>query len=145
MIDAYFHCGLSEYRPVKDVLAVMRSVGVDRAVLCQHLGEYDNSYLADLVANHPAKFAAVCLVDPTSPSAATDLEMWHATGRFRGVRLLADWLLPYESIWALAADFDLTLMIYAPSGMAAALRQLLGSPKRIAPFESPLRTWRILN
>jgi hypothetical protein len=37
MIDGYAHCGLSKYRPVEDVLDVMRSAGVDRAVLCQPL------------------------------------------------------------------------------------------------------------
>ena len=28
MIDGYSHCGLSKYRPVEDVLAVMRSAGL---------------------------------------------------------------------------------------------------------------------
>ena len=59
---------------MEDVLAVMRSAGVGRAVLCQHLGEYDNEYLAQVVATYPATFAAVCLVNPMSPSAAADLD-----------------------------------------------------------------------
>ena len=120
MIDAYSHCGLSKYRPVEDVLAVMRSAGVDRAVLCQHLGEYDNEYLAHVVATYPATFAAVCLVDPTGPSAEADLEKWHATGRFRGVRLLSQWLSDYEPLWARAVDLGLTLVLYAPQGVAVA-------------------------
>lgn len=120
MIDGYAHCGLSKYRPVEDVLAAMRSAGVGRAVLCQHLGEYDNTYLAEVVASHPATFAAVCLLDPTSLSAATELEKWHATGRFRGVRLLAEWLGNYESLWARAVELGLTLVIYAPQGAAVA-------------------------
>ena len=120
MIDGYTHCGLSKYRPVADVLAVMRSVGLDRAVLCQHLGEYDNAYLAEVVASNPATFAAVCLVDPTSPSAGIELEKWHTTGRFRGVRLLAEWLCDYESLWARAVELGLTLVIYAPQGVANA-------------------------
>lgn len=117
MIDGYTHCGLSKYRPIADVLAVMRSTGVDRAVLCQHLGEYDNAYLAEVVASHPATFAAVCLVDPTSPSAAADLQKWHSSGRFRGVRLLAQWLSDYETLWTRAVELDLTLVLYAPQGM----------------------------
>jgi L-fuconolactonase len=120
MIDGYSHCGLSKYRPVEEVLAVMHSAGVDRAVLCQHLGEYDNRYLAEVVAANPATFAAICLVDPTSPSAAADLERWHGTGRFRGVRLLADWLHDYESLWGRAVELDLTLVLYAPQGVAVA-------------------------
>ena len=120
MIDGYSHCGVSKYRPVEDVLAVMQSAGVDRAILCQHLGEYDNTYLADVVSRYPKKFAAICLVDPTSPIAAADLEKWHKTGCFRGVRLLAEWLLPKEQLWAQAVDLGLTLILYAPEGTAAA-------------------------
>jgi len=120
MIDGYSHCGLSKYRPVEDVLAAMHNAGVDRAVLCQHLGEYDNSYLEEVVANDPATFAAIFLVDPTSPTATADLEKWHPTGQFRGIRLLADWLRDYESLWARAVDLDLTLVLYAPQGAAVA-------------------------
>lgn len=120
MIDGYCHCGLSKYRPVEDVLAVMKSAGIERAVLCQHLGEYDNAYLAGVVERHPATLAAVCLIDPTSASAVPDLESLHATGRFRGVRLLADWLRDYESLWGRAVELGLTLVIYAPQGMVAA-------------------------
>ena len=120
MIDGYSHCGLSKYRPVEDVLAVMHSASVDRAVLCQHLGAYDNEYLAHVVATYPATFAAVCLVDPTSSGAAAALKKWHATGRFRGVRLLAQWLSDYEPLWARAVDLGLTLVLYAPEGVAVA-------------------------
>jgi predicted TIM-barrel fold metal-dependent hydrolase len=117
-IDGYAHCGRSKYLPVEDVLTVMQSASVDRAVLCQHLGEYDNQYLADVVERYPTTFAAVCLVDPTSPEASADLHKWHATGRFRGVRLLAEWLLDYEALWAQAVDLDMILVVYSPHGVA---------------------------
>src|SRR5690349_699361 len=104
LIDGYSHCGISKYRPVEDVLAVMRKAGVERAVLCQHLGEYDNSYLAGVVAEHGTTFAAVCLIDPTSPTAISELEMWHDTGSFRGVRLYAGWLDEYERLWSRAVE-----------------------------------------
>jgi len=119
-IDGYTHCGLSKFRPVADVLTVMQTAGVEKAVLCQHLGEYDNSYLADAVAEHASSFAAVCLVDPTSPTAIADLESWHGTGSFRGVRLYAGWLDEYERLWARAVDLGLTLVIYVSEGMGAA-------------------------
>lgn len=119
-IDGYSHCGISKYRPVEDVLAVMRAAGVDRAVLCQHLGEYDNSYLAGVVRQHPQSFAAVYLVDPSGPSAVSELEKWHATGAFRGVRLYAGWLDESASLWARAVELGLTLVIYASEGAASA-------------------------
>lgn len=119
-IDGYSHCGVSKYRPVEDVLAVMRGASVERAVLCQHLGEYDNSYLAGVVVRHPETFAAVCLVDPSGPDAVTELEKWHATGAFRGVRLYAGWLDEYATLWTRAVELGLTLVIYASEGAAFA-------------------------
>lgn len=116
LIDGYSHCGISKYRPVEDVLAVMHSAGIGRAVLCQHLGEYDNLYLAGVVARFPQTFAAVCLVDPTSPTAVADLERWHATGAFRGVRLYAGWLDEYAHVWSRAVELGMTLVIYASEG-----------------------------
>ena len=41
IVDAYSHCGISKYRPVENVQDIMRRNGVARAVLVQHLGEYD--------------------------------------------------------------------------------------------------------
>jgi len=120
MIDGYTHCGLSKYRPIAEVRAVLASAGVERAVLCQHLGEYDNHYLAEVVAGEPAKFAAICLVDPVQESATSELEDWQATGRFRGVRLVAQWLSGHESLWARAVELGLILVVYAPQGMAHA-------------------------
>ncbi|MBL8851803.1 MAG: amidohydrolase [Planctomycetaceae bacterium] len=119
-IDGYSHCGISKYRPVEEVWAVMRSAGVSQAVLCQHLGEYDNSYLADVVTRDPQTFAAVCLIDPSSPTAVADLEYWHATGVFRGVRLYAGWLNEYAAVWTRAVELGLTLVIYASEGAAFA-------------------------
>jgi L-fuconolactonase len=119
-VDGYSHCGLSKYRPVEDVLAVMRQAGVGKAVLCQHLGEYDNSYLAKVVQARADTFAAICLVDPSGPDAVAELEKWHATGAFRGVRLYAGWLDEYASLWARAVELGLALVIYASEGAAFA-------------------------
>jgi hypothetical protein len=69
IIDAYAHCGISKYLPLPDVLAVMEKADVQRTVLCQHLGEYDNRYLAGVVTQHRDRFAAVCLVDLEQPNA----------------------------------------------------------------------------
>jgi hypothetical protein len=57
IVDGYAHCGISRYQPVEIVLDTMAQAGVDRAVLCQHLGEYDNSYLAEVVGSRPQQFA----------------------------------------------------------------------------------------
>ncbi len=43
IIDGYTPCGLSKYEPIEKVRKVMAGAGVQRAVLAQHLGEYDNT------------------------------------------------------------------------------------------------------
>ena len=70
IIDSYSHCGISKYEPIERVRGVMRSGGVARAVLVQHLGEYDNRYLQDVVAADPDHLAGVCMVDHQLPAAS---------------------------------------------------------------------------
>ena len=118
IVDGYCHCGISKYQPVETVLSVMTRSGVDHAVLCQHLGEYDNGYLADVVTIHPEKFAAVCLVNPAESDSVGRLRHWHSTGQFRGIRLLAEWMEPYFQLWKEAVQLGLRLVLYAPNGIA---------------------------
>ena len=92
IIDAYSHCAKTKYLPVEDVLATMAEAGVVRTVLCQHLDNYDNSYLSDAVARYAGQFAAVCLVNPDDLDAVSVLRSWNRTGHFRGIRLLGKWL-----------------------------------------------------
>ena len=121
IVDGYSHCGILKYKPVEVVLNTMAQAGVDRAVLCQHLGEYDNSYLAQVVGSRPEQFAAVLLVNPTESGAAERLKRWTDTGRFRGVRLLAEWFEPYFPLWREAVQQGLHLILYAPDGIAEAV------------------------
>jgi predicted TIM-barrel fold metal-dependent hydrolase len=124
IIDAYTHCGLSKYLPVEDVLAAMDGAGVKRAVLCQHLGEYDNTYLARIVAEHKGRFAAVCPVSPEDHDNCSQLRQWHATGAFRGLRVLADWLAGDPAFVVAALDLGMNLVVYAPDGIAGAIPHL---------------------
>jgi predicted TIM-barrel fold metal-dependent hydrolase len=94
IVDDYAHYGILKYQPAEMVLDTMARAGVDRAVLCQHLGEYDNSYLVQVIGNRPEQFAAVLLVNPSKSGAAEKLRQWSDTGRLRVVQLLAEWLEP---------------------------------------------------
>lgn len=125
IVDAYAHCGISKYLPVGDVLAAMEAAGVEQAVLCQHLGEYDNGYLADVVGQYPGRFAGVCLVNPDLPEGIGQLRKWHATGRFRGLRTLAEWLPRNPALFLEAADLGMNLVVYAPEGIASAAPHVL--------------------
>ena len=67
--DGYSHCGLSKWRPLEDVDRVMDRFHVERAVLAQHLGEFDNTYIEMVVRARPERFAGVFLVDTDSADA----------------------------------------------------------------------------
>ncbi len=126
--DSYLHCGLSKYRPVEDVKRTIEAAGVSRAVLVQHLGEYDNTYIAGIVEREPDRFAGVCLVDHTAPSAESTLRSLLSNGPFRGVRLTADTLREAPRLWVAAADIGAVIVYFAPDGIAgsaAALRSFL--------------------
>ena len=124
IVDTYSHCGISKYLPVEDVLAVMKGAGVNKSVLCQHLGEYDNGYLADVVRRYPEKFAAACLIDTGSSEAADDLRRWHSTGCFRGLRVVGSELESNQSLCLEALDLGMNLVVYVPDGIADSLSNI---------------------
>ena len=101
--------------------------GVERAVLCQHLGEYDNSYLESVVAEHPDLFRAVCLVDPAGPEWRRALRGVTVEGRFEGLRVVAATFHDNPALCAEALALRLTLVVWAEHGVAdvvAAIRRL---------------------
>ena len=113
LIDAYAHCGLSKYKPLSEVEQAMQLAGVDRAVLVQHLGEFDNTYIQQVVADSPYKFSGVLLVDHEQQDASARLHEWEQTGHFRGVRFLLEGLQSNPALWQAAVDReqpDLVLM-----------------------------------
>jgi predicted TIM-barrel fold metal-dependent hydrolase len=120
--DAYGHCGLRKYKPVEDVRAIMQRNGVVRAVLAQHLGEYDNSYIEGIVAAAPRKFAGVFLVDLASERAADDVTRWTRRGVFRGIRMPAESLATQRALWQWAAHLRLNFVVYG--AIAAHAREL---------------------
>ena len=124
IIDAYAHCGLSKYEPIEKVREVMAAGGISRAVLVQHLGEFDNSYIGSVVASDREHFAGVLLVDHTANNFAETLADWVASGRFQGLRLTADALLASPDLFALAGDLGLAIVLYAPQGIRPILPQL---------------------
>ena len=70
----------SRERPVsvEKMIADMDEAGVAKAVLVQASTcyGYDNSYVADAVAAHPARFTGVFAVDVTQPDAANRIRQW---------------------------------------------------------------------
>jgi predicted TIM-barrel fold metal-dependent hydrolase len=116
IIDAYTHCGLEKFRPFPEVQEMMAAVGIDRAVLVQHLGQYDNSYIAGCVASAPDSFVGVAMIDATDPGAHDALSEVIDTGAFRGLRMSADMLMAAPAIASRALEAGLHVILYCPGG-----------------------------
>lgn len=89
VIDAHVHVGLDKYGPIEAFLAVMDDLGMGRAILVQHIGQYDNAYLTGCVRRFPARFVAIGGIDPADPAAPERLERDMHEGGLAGVRLPA--------------------------------------------------------
>jgi L-fuconolactonase len=124
IIDAYAHCGLSKYEPIEKVRATMAAAGVSRAVLVQHLGEFDNSYIGSVVASDSEHFAGVLLVDHGAENVADTLGKWVASENFQGLRLTAEALVAKPELFALAGNLGLAIVLYAPQGIRPILSRL---------------------
>ena len=118
IVDAYLHCGIRKFQPIEAVTGVLESAGVSRAVLVQHLGEFDNSYIGGIVKAQPERFAGVCLVDHTAPDAAERLGHWARSRLFQGIRFTTDTLQTAPQLWCDAVRLGLTIVLYAPDGIA---------------------------
>ncbi|MBI4306582.1 MAG: amidohydrolase [Chloroflexi bacterium] len=64
IIDTHCHAGHNWFEPVETLLHEMNSNGVSEAVLIQHGGTYDNTYLFECAARFPGRFKVVVLLDP---------------------------------------------------------------------------------
>lgn len=121
--DAYGHCGLRKFKPLSDVMRVSDRYGVSRSVLVQHMGEFDNSYIAGAVRDRPERFAGVFLVDMDALDARETIAQWAASGHFRGIRMTAESVRTHASLWQHAAELGLHFVVSAPvpAGPAEAL------------------------
>lgn len=103
LIDNHVHAG-DKYGPVENVLKEMDANGVTHAVIVQHMGQYNNTYLREVLDRYPDRFWAVCMVDPTLPDAAKTLKTLLKTEKFHGVRLSASTLAKRHDLWYMAAE-----------------------------------------
>ncbi|MBM4406185.1 MAG: amidohydrolase [Chloroflexi bacterium] len=108
-IDTHYHAGEGWFEPVEVFIFLMNWNDVDRGVLCQHRGEFDNSYLLECVKRYPGRISAVGTVDVTQPNAPTVLEQWAKRG-MSAVRFWAEERSPEKdplAIWRKAAELQM--------------------------------------
>jgi len=132
VVDTHVHAGLTRYEPIESLVDQMFRHGVDQAVLVQHLGVFDQTYLIECAQRYPGRFAIVCLVDVQQPDAADRLSEWvERSPAIQGVHLLFDRLLggaPGAEALCRRAD-ELGLIVT----VGASLRELV-SPEADAAF-----------
>ena len=86
VVDTHCHAGLNWFEPVETLLHQMDANAVDKAVLIQHMGNYDNTYLLECARRFPGRFAVVVLVDTSQTDATVALARIHRRTGMDGVR-----------------------------------------------------------
>ena len=119
VIDAYAHCGLRKYRPIEDVRRMRERLGIERTVLVQHLGEFDNSYIEGIVAEGPGHFAGCFVIDTEAEDASEELARWAERKVFRGIRMLAHTLETHGELWEEAVGYGLNVIAYEQPTLGA--------------------------
>lgn len=111
IVDTHCHAGHNWFEPVELLLFQMNVNNVDRAVLIQHRGTFDNTYLFECANRFPGRFVVVAMVDTSQPDAPSALERWAAQGAV-GVRLGPTVRSPGPdplAIWRKAAELGLVV------------------------------------
>ncbi len=144
LIDAHCHASPQWFEPVEPLLFQMDANGVEKGVLTQVLGQFDNSYQRDCVARYPGRLASVGAVAPGAPDAVAEVRRWADTGmvglrlrpeaRSPGVDPLAVWRAAEEcglviSCGGSAANFlsaDFAALVTELPGLTVVLEQLGG-------------------
>ena len=89
IIDTHTHAGNNWFEPIEVLEFQMDRNGVDRAVLIQHGGTFDNGYLFEEAGKRGDRFKVVVLVDPGSDDPLGDLSKEAERGA-AGVRFAPD-------------------------------------------------------
>ena len=116
-IDAHCHASSQWFEPVELLLLQMSRNAVDKSVLVQHEGQYDNRYLLECVRRFPGRFCVVGLVDTTAPDGPEALTYWASEG-IRGVRLGPSMRSPGSdplAVWRKASELGLVVSAHGTS------------------------------
>ncbi len=123
IVDTHCHTTPVWYEPVESLLYQMDRNHVEKAVLIQIMGNYDNEYQYDCVAKHPDRLSSVVMVNVDSPTALDDLAAAADRGAV-GVRLEATMRSPGDdpfAIWRKAGELGLVV-------------SCVGDPRRFASY-----------
>ena len=110
-VDTHCHALPYWFEPVEILLDQMARNDVDKAVLIQINGMYDNSYLIECMRRFPGRFSVVALVDTDNLDAPQRLAEWVEQG-VEGIRLRSAARSPgsdHLAIWHKAAELGIVV------------------------------------
>ena len=116
IVDTHCHSTPVWYEPIESLLFQMDRNDVEKAVLIQIMGNYDNEYQFECAAKYPDRISSVVMVSPTDPEALNKLEQYAERGAV-GIRLEATMRSPGDdplAIWRKADE--LGLVVSCPGG-----------------------------
>lgn len=112
IIDTHCHAGKNWFLPIESLEFEMNQAGVDGAVLIQHGGTYDNTYLFTEAAKRGDRFKVVVMVDPEDSDPLGTLEKLAEQGA-AGVRIAPDGeftaLSDVSDIWRKSGELGLVV------------------------------------
>ena len=79
-VDTHYHASPTWFEPVEVFIFHMDRCGIDKGVLVQHRGEFDNTYLLECARRYPDRISAMGLVDHQAPDAAELMGGWADEG-----------------------------------------------------------------
>jgi L-fuconolactonase len=156
IVDTHCHAGENWFEPIEMLVHQMDSNGVDKAVLVQHGGSFDNSYLLECASRYGDRFVVAALVDSSRDGAPSRLADVAAQGA------VAVRLKPGEpvALWREAAELGLVVSCqgqaeeFASDGfwdlvaglpdLSVVLEHLVGAQGgEVAPYETFAKALRL--
>jgi L-fuconolactonase len=112
IVDTHCHALPHWFEPVEVLLHQMNVNGVDKALLVQVRGQFDNRYIFECMRRFPGRFSAVVIVDTDRPDAPETLERLVREDGAEGVRLGPTVRSPGRdplAIWRKAAELGIVV------------------------------------
>ena len=114
IVDSHCHALPHWFEPVEVLLHQMDANGVEKAILVQVRGQFDNRYIIECVRRFPARFSALVGVDADRSDAPQLLAQWVGEGAV-GVRLEPTTRSPGSeplAIWRTADELRIPVSVF---------------------------------
>ena len=135
IIDNHCHAGLNWFEPIELLEYQMKLNEVTKAVLIQHGGNYDNSYIIQCAEKQPEKFSAVVCVDSNDINSPDILKRLAKNPKVVGVRLRPNERFQHGdplTLWKVAESEGLIVSCFAINANLCATKEFDGLVRTIS-------------